>query len=76
MPIKPDIERHTMKKSHNPELAHTINQQAHMLAAQSFAVFRMHLEEQARALLKEGKGMDETLRAVRAMGMHHGLPEL
>lgn len=65
-----------MKKSHNPELARTINQQAHMLAAQSFAVIRMQLEEQARALLKEGKGMDETLRAVRAMGMHHGLPEL
>jgi hypothetical protein len=65
-----------MKKIGNPELTQTINRQAHMLAAQSFAVIRMQLEEQARALLKEGKGLDETLRAVRAMGIHHGLPEL
>jgi hypothetical protein len=65
-----------MKKSHNPELARTINQQAHMLAAQSFAVIRMQLKEHARALLKEGKGMDETLQAIRTTGTHSGLPAL
>jgi hypothetical protein len=65
-----------MKKSHHAELARTINQQAHMLAAQSFAVIRMQLEEHARALLKEGKGLDETLRAIRTTGTHSGLPAL
>jgi hypothetical protein len=65
-----------MKKSHYPELARTINQQAHMLAAQSFAVIRMTLEEKARALLKAGNSLDETLRAIRTTGTHSGLPAL
>jgi hypothetical protein len=64
-----------MKKIGTPELKKIINRQAHMLAAQSFAVIRMQLEEQARAWLKEGKGLDETLRAIRTTGTHSGLPE-
>jgi hypothetical protein len=59
-----------MKKSVHPELARTINRQAHMLAAQSFAAIRTRLEEKARALLREGKSLDETLRAIRAAGLH------
>ena len=64
-----------MKKLSNPELARTINRQAHMLAAQSFAVLRMKLEEKARSLLREGKGLDETLAAIRAVGAGIGMPE-
>lgn len=59
-----------MKKSSSPELARTINRQAHMLAAQSFAAIRTTLEEKARALLREGKTLDETLGAIRAAGLH------
>jgi hypothetical protein len=69
------MKEHAMKKSHNPELARTINQQAHLLAAQSFAAIRMKLEEKARALLREGKGLDETLRVIRTMGMRNDMPE-
>jgi hypothetical protein len=65
-----------MKKPHYPELARTINQQAHLLAAQSFAPIRMQLEEKARALLKANKGLDETLRVIRAIGTHSDTPEL
>jgi hypothetical protein len=64
-----------MKKLSNPELARTINRQAHMLAAQSFAAIRMKLEEKARALLREGKGLDETLSAIRAVGARNGMLE-
>lgn len=59
-----------MKKGFKPELAQAINRQAHMLAAQSFAAIRMTLEEKARELLRAGKSPDETLRAIRAAGMH------
>ena len=54
-----------MKKSTNPELARTINTQAHSLAAQAFPVIRLALEDKARAMLREGKSLDETLRAIR-----------
>ena len=64
-----------MKKLFNPELARTINRQAHMLAAQSFAAIRTTLEEKARALLREGKSLDETLRAIRAAGLRHDTSE-
>lgn len=64
-----------MKKSVNPELTKTINRQAHMLAAMSFAAIRTKLEEQARALLREGQSLDETLRAIRAVGLRHDTPE-
>lgn len=53
-----------MKKTPNPELARAINRQAHMLAAQSFPAIRMMLEEKARAMQREGKSLDETLRAI------------
>lgn len=64
-----------MKKLSNPELASTINRQAHMLAAQSFALIRLKLEEKARSLLREGKGLDETLAAIRAVGARNGMLE-
>jgi hypothetical protein len=74
-PLNPRKPGHTMTKKHSPELTRTINQQAHMLAGLSFAAIRMTLEEKARALLKEGKGLDETLRAIRTTGTHNGLSE-
>jgi hypothetical protein len=55
-----------MKKSTNPELARIINTQAHCLAAQSFALIRMALEDKALTMLREGKSLDETLRAIRS----------
>ena len=58
-----------MKKPSNPQLAQTINRQAHMLAAQSFASIRLTLEEKARAMLKAGKTLDETLTAIRTAGI-------
>ncbi len=51
------------------ELTQTINQQAHTLAAMSFAAIRLRLREQARAMLKEGKKLDEVLRAIQAAGL-------
>ena len=54
-----------MKKSTNPELARTINTQAHSLAGQAFPVIRLALEDKARAMLREGKSLEETLRAIR-----------
>ena len=54
-----------MKKSSNAELARIINTQAHSLAAQSFPLIRMALEDKARVLLREGKSLDETLRAIQ-----------
>jgi hypothetical protein len=65
-----------MYKSYNAELSRTINQQAHILAVQSFAALHMKLDEQAHALLQEGKGLDETLKAIRNMGMCDDLCEL
>lgn len=62
-------ERHAMKKQSNPQLAQTINRQAHMLAVQSFASIRMALEDKARAMLKAGKTLDETLNAIRTAGL-------
>lgn len=64
-----------MKKSFTPELARAINQQAHILAAQSFAAIRMTLQEKARELLKQGRTRDETLQAIRMAGTHHAAPE-
>lgn len=58
-----------MKKQSNPQLAQTINRQAHMLAAQSFPVIRLKLEEQARALLRSGATLEDTLREIRAAGV-------
>lgn len=58
-----------MKKPSNPQLAQTINRQAHMLAAQSFASIRMALEEKARELLKAGQSPDDTLKAIRTAGL-------
>ena len=57
-----------MKKSITTELASTINRQAHMLAALSFPAIRTTLEEKARAMLKDGKSLEETLRELRAAG--------
>lgn len=55
-----------MKKSSNPALARTINTQAHSLAAQAFPVIRLALEEKARAMLRDGKSLEETLLAIRS----------
>lgn len=59
-----------MKKAPNPEMTRIINRQAHMLASQSFSAIRTKLELKARALLKEGKSLDETLRAIREVGLY------
>jgi hypothetical protein len=61
-----------MKKAFKSELAQAINRQAHILAAHSFASFRMALEEKARELLKAGSSPDETLRAIRLAKMPRG----
>ncbi len=58
-----------MRARLNPDIARAINQQAHMLAAQSFASIRMALEEKARELLKAGKDGNETVRAIRLTGL-------
>jgi hypothetical protein len=58
-----------MKKPFKPELARTINRQAHILAAQSFAPIRMKLEEKAKALLKEGATLEDTARVIRVAGL-------
>jgi hypothetical protein len=50
-------------------LARTINRQAHILAAQSFAPIRMKLEEKAKALLKEGATLEDTVRVIRVAGL-------
>lgn len=47
----------------------TINRQAHVLAASSFAAVRASLEAKARALLDEGKSLDETLAEIRVAGL-------
>jgi len=64
-----------MKKSINPELASTINRQAHMLTALSFPAIRATLEDKARAMLKDGRSLEETLREVRAAGLSNDTPK-
>lgn len=61
-----------MKTKAKPELAQAINRHAHLLAAQSFASIRLALEEQARAMLKAGRSLEETLTAIRTAGQHIG----
>ena len=51
------------------ELTQVINQQAHTLAAMSFAAIRLKLREQAKAMLKERKPFDEVIRAIQATGL-------
>ena len=58
-----------MKKAFKPELARTINRQAHILAAQSFAPIRMKLEDKAKALLREGATLEDTLKVIRVAGL-------
>ena len=50
----------------NSEITQVINQQAHTLAAMSFAAIRIKLREQAKAMLKERKPIDEVIRAIQA----------
>ncbi len=58
-----------MKKYVPPELTRTINRQTHMLAMLSAASIRQDLEVQARAMLKAGKSLDETLDLIRLTGL-------
>lgn len=51
------------------EITQVINQQAHTLAAMSFAAIRLKLRDQARAMLKERKPIDEVIRAIQATGL-------
>ena len=60
-----------MKKQSSPELKRVINQQAYMLAAQSFSAIRTKLEEKARALLQEGQSLEETIRAIRLAALRN-----
>ena len=50
----------------NSEITQVINQQAHMLTSMSFAAIRLKLREQAKAMLKERKPIDEVIRAIQA----------
>jgi hypothetical protein len=50
-------------------LARTINRQVHILAAQSFAPIRMKLEEKAKALLRDGATLEDTLKVIRVAGL-------
>ena len=69
------IGHQSMKKAFKPELARTINRQAHILAAQSFAPIRMQLEEKAKAILREGATLEDTLKGIRVAGLQSGGPE-
>lgn len=60
-----------MNKSSKPELARAINEQAHMLAAGMFAEFRLTLRELARAHMRDGKTIDETIQAIRTEGLRN-----
>ena len=51
------------------ELTTVINEQSHALAAMSFAVIRARLRTQAKAMLKEGKPVEEVIRAIQATGL-------
>ena len=51
------------------EITQIINQQAHTLAAMSFAAIRLKLREQAKAMLKERKPVEEVIRAIQASGL-------
>ena len=53
----------------NAEITQIINQQAHTLAAMSFAAIRLKLREQAKAMLKERKPIEEIIRAIQAAGL-------
>ena len=64
-----------MKKSINAELSSTINRQAYMLAALSFPAIRATLEDKARAMLKDGESLEETLREIRAAGLSNDTPK-
>lgn len=57
------------------EISQTVNQQAHFLAAQSFALIRLKLRKQAEAMLKERKPVDEIIRAIQATGLPGELPK-
>ena len=64
-----------MKYRSNPELAKAINQTAHLICQQSFASIRQTLSQKANILLKEGKGLDETMQAIRATGLRGDVPQ-
>ena len=51
------------------ELTTVINEQAHALAAMSFALIRVRLRTQAKAMVKERKPVDEVIRAIQAAGL-------
>lgn len=51
------------------ELTQIINEQAHALAAMSFAVIRARLRTQAKAMLKERKPIEEVIRVIQAAGL-------
>jgi hypothetical protein len=51
------------------EITQVINQQAHTLAAMLFAAIRLKLREQAKAMLKEKKPIDEVIRVIQATGL-------
>lgn len=50
----------------NSEISQAVNQQAHYLTTQSFAVIRLKLRKQAEAMLKERKPVDEVISAIQA----------
>lgn len=54
-----------MRVKANSEITRAVNQQAHILAAQSFASIRVAIQEKTRELLKAGKTADDVIRAIR-----------
>ncbi len=48
-----------MRARANPEISRAVNQQAHTLAAQSFASIRAAIQDKARELLRDGKTVDD-----------------
>jgi len=53
----------------NSEISQAVNQQAHYLTTQSFAVIRLKLRKQAEAMLIERKPVEEVIRVIQATGL-------
>ena len=53
-----------MKRRLPSILSQAVNRQAHMLAQQASTTIRQRLEDQARAMLADGKGIEATLQVI------------
>ena len=64
-----------MKTLSSPQLTRAINQQAHRLARQSFASYRATLAEMARTMLADGMCLEDTMKYIRTIQLHHKATE-